>query len=104
MLSKSRCPHTGVVNYFTDADPLLSVGSVAEARVPAGFAWRCYVGEEACGLAPDPSRAEAHLRKAIARSERQVRPHAQSDPAGAPPSLAAKYWQGWNDTGRKPAA
>ena len=45
MLSKCRCPHTGVVNYFTKADPQLAVGSVAEAGDTTAYAWRCYVGE-----------------------------------------------------------
>jgi hypothetical protein len=73
MLSKCRCPHTGVVNYFTKADPQLAVGSVAEAGDTTAYAWRCYVGEEAGGLAPDISRAEAYLRKALASAERQAR-------------------------------
>jgi hypothetical protein len=66
MLTKTRCPHTGVVNFFTAADPLLSVGSVAKAGVSSRFAWRCYLGDEAGGLATDISVAEAHLRRAIA--------------------------------------
>jgi len=66
MLSKSRCPHTGVVNFFTKADPLLAVGSVAETAGGPRYVWRCYIGEEACGLAPDMSLAEAYLRRAIA--------------------------------------
>lgn len=66
MLSKCRCPHTGVVNYFTKADPLLAVGSVAEAGSANRYAWHCYIGEEIGGLAPDLSQAEAHLRRAIA--------------------------------------
>ena len=62
MLSKCRCPHTGVVNFFTKADPQLAVGSVAEAGDTTAFAWRCYVGEEAGGLAPDISLAAMRLR------------------------------------------
>ena len=104
MLSKSRCPHTGVVNYFTQADPLLAVGSVAEAREAAGFAWRCYVGEEAGGLAPDLPLAEARLKTAIARGQRRARPDGPSDPVEAAPSTAAKYWQRCNEAGRKPVA
>ena len=73
MLSKCRCPHTGVVNFFTKTDPLLAVGSVAEVGATAGYAWRCYVGEETSGLAPDISRAEACLRTALASVERQAR-------------------------------
>jgi hypothetical protein len=71
MLSKSRCPHTGVVNFFTKADPLLAVGSVAEAEAGARYVWRCYVGEEAAGLAADIKLAEAHLRQALASGERR---------------------------------
>jgi hypothetical protein len=66
MLSKSRCPHTGVVNFYTKADPLLAVGSVAETDVGARYVWRCYIGDEASGLAPDMTLAEACLRRAIA--------------------------------------
>ena len=73
MLSKCRCPHTGVVNFFTKADPQLAVGSVAEAGDTTTYAWRCYVGEEAGGLAPDISLAEAYLRYALASAERQAR-------------------------------
>ena len=78
MLSKCRCPHTGVVNFFTKADPLLAVGSVAGAGDPAGYAWRCYIGDEAGGLVSDISLAEAHLRRAIARGERQLADPQQS--------------------------
>ena len=73
MLSKCRCPHTGVVNFFTKADPLLAVGSVAEAGSSARYAWHCYVGQEVSGLAADISLAEACLRTAIAGGERQAR-------------------------------
>ena len=73
MLSKCRCPHTGVVNFFSEADPFLAVGSVAQAHGPAGYAWRCYVGEEAGGVASDISLAEARLRRADASAERRAR-------------------------------
>jgi hypothetical protein len=82
MLEKGRCPHTGVVNFFSKADPLLAVGSVAEAGDSIGYAWRCYVGEEAGGLAPDISLAEACLRKAIASAERGARTPAHWCTAG----------------------
>jgi len=98
VLSKSRCPHTGVVNFFTRSDPLLAVGSVAETGVPTRYVWRCYVGEEAGGLAPDIALAEARLRKAIAGSERQ---HGGSQRRRLEPmrqSVAASYWQKLNET------
>lgn len=98
MLSKSRCPHTGVVNYFTPADPLLAVGSVTAMRAPARYVWRCYVGEEACGVARDMPSAEASLRSAVAGGERRpsVRP-SRKPAASAQPSLASSYWQKLND-------
>ena len=99
MLSKSRCPHTGVVNYFTQADPLLSVGSVAEAGAPARFVWRCYVGEGACGLEPDLPSAEARLRSAVVvGGERQrCRKQPRKTAPATRPSRAASYWQKLND-------
>lgn len=78
MLLRKRCPYTGVINYFSESDPLLSVGSVVvEARAPqAEFTWRCYIDERACGSVPDAALAEAHLKKAIARLDPQlVRAH-----------------------------
>ena len=88
MLSKSRCPHTGVVNFFTQADPLLAVGSVAEAGASARYVWRCYVGEEACGLEPDLSSAEARLRSAVAGGDRQPQSQATAQGRGGVSALA----------------
>ena len=98
VLSKSRCPHTGVVNFFTHADPLLAVGSVAEAGAPARFVWRCYVGEETCGLASDMSSAEARLRNAVAGHDRRRDGKGFRKPATATrPSRASSYWQKLNE-------
>jgi hypothetical protein len=55
-----------VVNFFTDRDPLIAVGSVAATGAPARYVWRCYLGDEAAGLAPDMPFAEASLRRALA--------------------------------------
>jgi hypothetical protein len=66
VLYKRRCPHTGITNYFTAANPYIAVGSVSESDMPARFAWRCYIEDEAGGLTSDISMAEAHLRRAIA--------------------------------------
>ena len=65
MISKRRCPHTGVLNFFTAADPLLAVGSVSETTTPTQYAWRCYLDDPTAGTAPDISIAEAALRRAI---------------------------------------
>jgi hypothetical protein len=101
VLSKSRCPFTGVVNFFTETDPLLSVGSVAEtgaAGRPGRYVWRCYVGEESAGLAGDMSHAEAQLRSALAshKSKRGSGQHRKPEPAL--PSRATCYWQKINET------
>ena len=66
MITKTRCPHTGVVNFFTAADPLLAVGSVSERPASARFAWHCYLDAPASGFAADIDIAEARLRNAIA--------------------------------------
>jgi hypothetical protein len=99
VLSKSRCPHTGVVNFFTKADPLLAVGSVAETGAPARYVWRCYVGEEACGLTADISLAEALLRRAIAGGDtREVGNRRRKGEIAARQShSAAAHWRKLNE-------
>jgi hypothetical protein len=84
-----------VVNYFTDRDPLLAVGSVAATGAPARYVWRCYVGDESGGLAPDMSLAEASLRRALTgisdpRKDRRAEAACESRAAG--------YWRKLNDT------
>jgi hypothetical protein len=66
VLTKTRCPHTGVVNFFSAADPLLAVGSVSESPISAHCAWHCYLDTPTSGVAPDLEMAEARLRTAIA--------------------------------------
>jgi hypothetical protein len=66
MISKNRCPHTRVVNFFVKSDPLLAVGSISEIATPAQYAWRCYLDNEASGVASNATLAETKLRKAIA--------------------------------------
>ena len=62
MLSRRYCPHTGIVNFFAAADPLLAIGSVIRAGEPALYHWRYYMGQEpAVGVAPDMRTAENHL-------------------------------------------
>ena len=94
MLSKSRCPYTGVVNFFTDTDPKLSVGSVARTGAKVGYVWRCYVGSESSGAATDMSLAETRLRRAIARGDDWERQPRRVEPAC--PSHASGYWQKLN--------
>jgi len=65
VITKTRCPHTGVVNFFMDADPLLAVGSVSASATSAQCAWHCYLDTPASGVAADIEIAEAHLRNAL---------------------------------------
>jgi len=72
VISKTHCPHTGVVNFFTATDPLLAVGSVAEATASARYNWHCYLDDPVTGTAPDLAVAEAELRRAIAHRRRHL--------------------------------
>jgi hypothetical protein len=68
MLSKRRCPHTGVVNFFYSADPHLAVGSVVET-VQSGFLWHCYADPcESAGSEPDLKAAERRVRDLCRRA------------------------------------
>jgi hypothetical protein len=64
MLSKLRCPHTGLVNFFTDIDPFVSVGSII-ATAPSRYIWRCHLLDHHCGVTSDAVSAEANLRRAL---------------------------------------
>jgi hypothetical protein len=64
MLSKRRCPHTGILNFFTDIDPFISVGSIIAIR-RGRYVWRCHVNDQRCGTATNAMSAELHLRRAL---------------------------------------
>jgi hypothetical protein len=98
MLSKIRCPHTGVINFFTPADPWLSVGSVAETGSSRRYVWRCYVGKEAGGLEPDIFKAEARLRTAVEGNGREHRAKAARKVAVAHSAQTAARWRGLEET------
>lgn len=75
MLSKRRCPHTGVVNFFFDADPHIAVGSVVEGE-ERKFFWRCYTEPYVrAGLASDIKSAERHVVDLCRRAAESERPH-----------------------------
>jgi hypothetical protein len=62
MLSRRHCPHTGIVNFFAHAEPLLAVGSVIKAGEPPLYHWRYYLGQQcAVGVAVDMRTAENNL-------------------------------------------
>jgi hypothetical protein len=60
MLLAKRCPHTGVLNLFAQADPFLAIGSVVRADARS-CRWHCYLGQPASGVAPDMHAAERRL-------------------------------------------
>ena len=71
MLSKQRCPYTGIVNYFTTKDPFVSVGSIVEdaARL-SGYHWRWYdAASTISGIATDLRSAEERLESQYRKSK-----------------------------------
>ena len=63
MLVKQRCQHTGVVNFYTDADPFVSVASIVEAQPRNEFHWRWYSAKATIGgIASDMKTAESRVR------------------------------------------
>ncbi len=66
MLSKQRCPHTGIVNFFTQNDPFMSVGSIMKQGDREGaYCWRWYdASRTITGIATDLRSAEERLRQA----------------------------------------
>jgi hypothetical protein len=71
MLLSKRCPFTGIVNFYTDTDPHMSVGSIARCGTTApkasSFAWRCYTADSSSsGHAPDLGTAERRLMNFLA--------------------------------------
>lgn len=72
MLSKRRCPYTGVVNFYSDEDPLLAVGSVVAGN-ESGFVWRFYTEPYARGgLATDIRSAERQVLATGLMAEREA--------------------------------
>jgi hypothetical protein len=80
MLSKRRCPHTGVVNFFFAADPHLAVGSIVRVE-GTGYLWRCYTDPcAAVGAEADMKTAEERVaelcRRAAAHNDNDRAAHA----------------------------
>ncbi len=74
MLSK-RCPHTGIINYYTKADPFVSIGSITrkDGREPE-YHWRYYdAARRIAGITKDMSDAEQRLQRAYRRRESAMR-------------------------------
>jgi hypothetical protein len=60
MVTKRRCPYTGVVNFFSDEEPFIAVASIIEVGSKT-FIWRSYVGKEVVGLSGNIASAEMRL-------------------------------------------
>ena len=69
MITKRRCPHTGVVNFYEKGESLLAIGSVTAGAGPAHYVWRSYSDDQEAGVARDRAAAEVLLRVAIARAK-----------------------------------
>lgn len=62
MLSKRRCPYTGVINFYSSEEPFLAIGSVVKVA-RSRYHWRFYADPCAgVGIATDLGSAEAHVR------------------------------------------
>jgi hypothetical protein len=62
MLLKRHCPHTGIMNFFSDSDPHFPVGMIYSTFAKQGFMWRCHAGDDsAAGRTTDLKTAEASL-------------------------------------------
>lgn len=61
MLSKRRCPHTGVINFFFDVEPHIAVGSLVK-RGRHDFLWWCHAQPcECAGMTSDKELAERRI-------------------------------------------
>jgi hypothetical protein len=70
MLSKRRCPYTGVVNFYFASDPHLAAGSVIKAG-QSGFFWLCYMDPcAAVGTVNDMATAERRVIELCRQSAR----------------------------------
>src|SRR5262245_3692456 len=81
MLSKRLCPHTGIVNFYFDAEPHFAVGSVVK-MAGDGYLWRCYTDPcEAVRAEADMTLAEQRLadlcRQAAAPRRPETTAHAR---------------------------
>lgn len=80
MLTSRSCPHTGILNYYSAAEPFLAVGSL-QPMAEDGVAWRCYIADHpASGAAANVRAAEKQLKAHVRIAERAT---SQDDIAAA---------------------
>jgi hypothetical protein len=73
MLSRRRCPHTGVVNFYFVDEPHLAVGSVVKAG-RSGYLWRCYA-DPCAGVGSEVDAQAAEKRVAELCAQALARQH-----------------------------
>ena len=77
MLSRKRCPNTGVLNLFLTAEPHLAIGSVLKAEGSSGYQWLYYTDPcAATGTAPDLKTAERRVAELCRSAEDASMGHA----------------------------
>jgi hypothetical protein len=75
MVSKQHCPHTGVVNFFSESDPFVSIGSIVQAGTAkkgtsTEFHWRYYAAAQTiAGIATDMKTAERRIKSHIRKTD-----------------------------------
>lgn len=73
MIVRKRCPYTGVVNFYSDSEPHMALGSIAvmsRSQISNGYAWRSYSDDRGGGAALDFDVAERSLLQRIAQLDR----------------------------------
>ncbi len=75
MLLSKRCPHTHVVNFYDEAAPHISIGSITRCGTSAaadGYTWRLHAAETSrAGHSVDASTAERRLRGMLGDTQRR---------------------------------
>lgn len=61
MLLQRRCPHTGVIDFYSDEDPHLSIGSVYKSRTGHRVLWWFHLDDELAGNTDDLIAAERQI-------------------------------------------
>jgi hypothetical protein len=78
MLSKRLCPHTGIVNFYFEAEPHFAVGSVV-TTTERGYLWRCYTDPcAAVGRESDMTLAEQRVVDLCRKARRHRGPTAHA--------------------------
>ena len=62
MLSRKRCPHTGIVNFYETTDPHVAIGLAMRERGETRYRWLSFADDQhPSGFAADLGAAERSL-------------------------------------------